>query len=91
MIHPVISALFSTGVTDICANITYFLVELTSASHHLSGKDTNIGTFIVQLNAPGENLHILFFKTGICTVDALSCTFIAGINTSLKLFVTHDY
>ena len=91
VIHVVLATFFGTCDAYLSACIAEGGSILAADHHQLGGRETNKGTFHVELDTWSKHSDTIFLKTFGCTVFALCRTPDTCIDAALKSFLAHIY
>lgn len=89
MVCVVLFALSSTGVAYVGADAAESLCECGSSAHERNGRSTDLGAVIVEANALGHLLEVLFLDAGGGAMFTFYRTTLTCFDALGKLLVTH--
>jgi hypothetical protein len=89
MLDLVLAALGTARLADFRADSADFLHEPRSTAHISRGRPANFGTILIQPNALGHLLDILFAQASIGAMLAFLGTADAGFDAGLMFLVAH--
>ena len=82
-----LSALLSTGFTEICTESANLLCIVAAEAHKLSGETTDCCALHIQFDALPHHIYVRLFQAGGGAVVAGGSTSETGFDTVLIIFV----
>ena len=85
----VISALVTTGLTDVCANGANGAGMVTASRHHYRSHCAQLRAVDVHGDAPGHHLDVWLLQARGRTMVTGHCAAVAGFDTGCVFLVRH--
>lgn len=90
MIHFVLAAFRSAGLTDFRAKAANFVSKSGSSTHPCYSAQANLGAVSIQSDAFSHRRNVLFVETSISTMFALFGARDASVDARFELLVSHN-